>query len=98
MLHFHSVWMLMKEEHTSKTRKQSILYREQSSGHWLNSIPEGNKLINTELIFRPNICVFAVRDLHLPDDSWTNDFERLFSLKRDASPLLPSTEVLLHEP
>lgn len=54
--------------------------------------------IATKLISSPNICVFVIRDLQLPDDSWTKDFERLFSPEKEASSILPSTEVLLHEP
>lgn len=38
VFHFHTVWMLKREERTNK-----IENREQSSGHWLNSIPEGDK-------------------------------------------------------
>lgn len=84
------------EERTYQQTKPTVLYREQFSGHWLNSIPEGNKQSHRINFQTQHLCFCSKR--HLPDDSWTNDFERLFSLEREASPVFPSTEVLLHEP
>lgn len=97
MFHFHTAWMLLREEQISKQESRLVFTDSSLLGTGL--IPF-QKVTNkaTKLISSPNICVFVIRDLQLPDDSWTNDFERLFSLEREASPVLPSTEVLLHEP
>ena len=97
MFLFHTAWMLMREEQTIKQENRLVFIKSSLRGSGL--IPF-QKVTNkaTKLISSPNICVFVVRDLQLPDDSWTNDFERLFSLEREASLVLPSTEVLLHEP
>lgn len=97
MFHFHTVWMLMREEQTSKQENRLVFTERSLQGTGL--IPF-QKVTNkaTKLISSPNICVFVIRDLQLPDDSWVNDFERLSSAEREANPILPSTEVLLHEP
>lgn len=97
MFHFHTAWMLMREEQTSKQESRLVFTERSLQGTGL--IPF-QKVTNkaTKLISSPNICVFVIRDLQLPDVSWTNYFERLFSLEAEASPVLPSTEVLLHEP
>lgn len=97
MLHFHTAWMSMRDEQTSKQENRLAITK---NTLWDTSLIPFQEVTNkaTKLISSPNICVFLIRDLQLPDDSWTNGFERLFSLEREANLVLPSTKVLLHEP
>lgn len=84
VFHFHTVWMLKKEEQTSKIENRLVFTVSSLQGTGL--IPF-QKVTNkaSKLISTPNICGFVIRDLPLPDDSWTNDFEWLFLLKRKGS-------------
>lgn len=97
VFHFHTMWMLKREEQTSKTENRLVFTERSLQGTVL--IPF-QKVTNkaSKLISSPNICVFVIRDLPVLHDSWTNDFEWLFSLEWEASPALPYTKVLLYEP
>lgn len=86
-----------REEQTSKIGNRLAFTESSLQGTGL--IPfQKRKNKASKLISSPNIGVCVIRDLTVSDDSWTNDFEWLFSLERKASPVLPYTKVLLHEP